>query len=42
MSAFVRFEKVGKVYHSGDVKVHALRDISFEAEKGEICFNRYG
>lgn len=37
MDAFVRFEKVGKVYHSGDVTVHALRDTSFEVEKGEIC-----
>lgn len=37
MCAFVRFEKVGKVYHTGDVRVNALMDASFEIEKGEIC-----
>lgn len=37
MDSFVRFEKVGKVYHSGDVKVHALHDVNFEVDKGEIC-----
>ena len=35
--AFVKFEHVGKVYKSGDVEVRALKDISFEIEKGEIC-----
>lgn len=37
MCAFVRFEKVGKVYHTGDVRVNALMDASFEIEKGETC-----
>lgn len=37
MCAFVKFDKVGKVYHSGDVNVTALKDVSFEIEKGEIC-----
>ncbi|MCH5278445.1 MAG: ABC transporter ATP-binding protein [Christensenellaceae bacterium] len=37
MSAFVKFEKVSKVYQSGDVSVKALSDASFEIEKGEVC-----
>lgn len=37
MASFVRFENVGKTYHSGDVNVNALHDASFEIEKGEIC-----
>lgn len=37
MSGFVRFENVGKTYHSGDVDVTALTDVSFEIERGEIC-----
>lgn len=37
MGAFVRFENVGKTYHSGDVNVMALKGASFEIEKGEIC-----
>jgi len=37
MGAFVRFENVCKIYRSGDVKVTALHDVSFEIEKGEIC-----
>ncbi len=35
--AFIEFEKVNKIYHSGDVKVQALKDVSFQIEKGEIC-----
>lgn len=35
--AFIEFQKVNKIYQSGDVKVHALKDASFEIEKGEIC-----
>ncbi len=35
--SFVKFENVGKIYDSGDVKVTALHDVSFEIEKGEIC-----
>ncbi len=37
MCAFVKFDKVGKVYHSGDVNVTALSDVSFEIDRGEIC-----
>lgn len=37
MSSFVRFESVGKTYHSGDVDVTALTDVSFEIDRGEIC-----
>lgn len=37
MSGFVRFENVGKTYHSGDVDVTALTDVSFEIDRGEIC-----
>ncbi len=37
MSSFVRFENVGKTYHSGDVDVTALTDVSFEIDRGEIC-----
>ena len=34
--AFIQFEHVSKVYHQGEVDIHALQDITFEAEKGEI------
>ena len=34
---FVKFEDVGKVYQSGDIKVEALKNVSFEIDKGEIC-----
>lgn len=37
MSAFVKFEHVKKVYQMGEVSIEALRDASFEIEKGEIC-----
>ena len=35
--AFVTFENAEKIYRTGDVEVQALRDVSFEIEKGEIC-----
>ena len=35
--SFIRFENVKKVYHSGEVEVTALHDVSFCVEKGEIC-----
>ena len=37
MSAYVKFEHVKKVYQMGEVSIEALRDASFEIEKGEIC-----
>lgn len=37
MSSFVRFENVNKVYQSGDVKISALHEVSFDIEEGEIC-----
>ena len=35
--AFVAFQDVGKIYKSGEVKVQALRDATFQVEKGELC-----
>ena len=37
MSAYVQFEKVRKVYQMGEVQIEALRDATFDIEKGEIC-----
>ncbi len=37
MSSFVRFERVQKVYHMGEVEIQALRDATFAVEKGELC-----
>ncbi len=37
MSAYVEFKQVKKVYHMGEVSIEALRDATFEIEKGEIC-----
>lgn len=34
---FIEFQNVNKIYQSGDVKVHALKDVSFQVEQGEIC-----
>ena len=34
--AFVEFQNVGKTYHVGEVDIHALRDASFQVEKGEL------
>jgi len=35
--SFIEFENVSKTYGTGDVKIRALKDISFEIEHGEIC-----
>lgn len=35
--AFVEFEKVSKIYHTGAVEIPALRDATFQVEKGEMC-----
>lgn len=37
MSAFVEFQHVNKVYHTGEVDIHALNDVNFEINKGEFC-----
>jgi len=37
MEDFVTFERVSKIYKSGDVEVAALQDASFTIAKGEIC-----
>lgn len=37
MRAYVKFEHVKKVYHTGEVEIQALRDVNFEIEKGEFC-----
>ena len=37
MSAFVEFSNVRKTYKTGEVEIHALKDASFEIEKGEFC-----
>ena len=37
MAAFVKFEKVRKIYRMGEVEIEALRDATFEIDKGEIC-----
>ena len=34
MSAYVQFEKVRKVYQMGEVQIEALRDATFDIEKG--------
>lgn len=37
MSAFIEFKNVKKVYKTGEVEINALRDASFEINKGEFC-----
>jgi len=37
VSAYVEFRNVKKQYRMGEVTIDALRDASFEIEKGEIC-----
>lgn len=37
MSAFVKFQHVNKVYHTGEVDIQALNDVNFEINKGEFC-----
>ena len=36
MSAFISFENVNKVYHMGEIKIHALSNVNFEINKGEF------
>lgn len=37
MSAFVEFKNVSKCYRTGEVEIHALRDVNFQIEQGEFC-----
>ena len=37
MAAFVKFENVKKVYQMGEVTIEALKDATFQIDKGEIC-----
>lgn len=37
MSAFVEFQHVNKVYHTGEVDIQALNDVNFEINKSEFC-----
>ena len=35
--SFIEFEKVRKVYATGDIEIEALHDVTFAVEKGEVC-----
>ena len=35
--AYIEFDRVNKIYRTGQVEIAALRDASFCVEKGEIC-----
>lgn len=37
MQSYVTFEHVSKTYQTGEVEIHALRDVNFTIEKGEFC-----
>lgn len=37
MSAFVEFKNVSKCYRTGEIAIHALKDVNFEIGKGEFC-----
>ena len=37
MPAYVEFKNVKKVYQTGQLQIEALKDASFQIEKGEIC-----
>lgn len=37
MAAFIEVKDVRKVYTMDTVQIEALRGVSFEIEKGEIC-----
>ena len=40
MAAFVTFEDVSKVYHSGEIEIRAVDHISFTIEKGEFLSSK--
>jgi putative ABC transport system ATP-binding protein len=35
--AYVEFRDISKTYKMGEVLIHALHDVSFDIERGEIC-----
>lgn len=36
--SYIEFNNVSKIYQMGEVEIHALRDVSFQIEKGEfVC-----
>lgn len=35
--SYVEFRNVKKVYRTGEVEIHALRDATFDIEEGEFC-----
>ena len=37
MSAYVQFENVKKIYQMGEIQIEALKNATFEIERGEIC-----
>lgn len=37
MGAFVEFKNVRKSYKAGEVRIDALKDVSFQIEQGEFC-----
>ncbi|MCD8108145.1 MAG: ABC transporter ATP-binding protein [Oscillospiraceae bacterium] len=37
MNSFIEFDKVTKIYKTGDVEVKALSEASFTIEEGEVC-----
>lgn len=34
--AYVEFQNVSKIYHMGETSIHALKEASFQAEKGKL------
>ena len=39
MSAVIQLENIHKVYHTGEVDVHAVRGVSLEIHQGELVAN---
>ncbi|MBQ8983746.1 MAG: ABC transporter ATP-binding protein [Lachnospiraceae bacterium] len=37
MKPFVEFKNVSKIYHSGEVDIHALQDVNYTIQEGELC-----
>ena len=35
--AYIALKDVTKLYHMGEVTIHALSGVNFEMEKGELC-----